>query len=63
MGVCLEGKLSHPAHQFTKAGITRDIGTHHQGVDEEADKIFQFPFTPPRNGGTDRNVVTRAEAQ
>ena len=43
VGVRVEGKRSHPAHQLSEAGIAGKVDADHQRVDEEAHEVFQFP--------------------
>ena len=57
------GGFPYPAQQLTEAGIIRQIGAHHQRVDEEADQLLDFGAIASGDRGADDHVLLAGVAR
>ena len=60
--VRLQVERPHPGHQLAEARVARDVGAQHQGVDEEADQVFQRVLAAPGDRAADGDVLAGAQA-
>ncbi|GAA2158903.1 hypothetical protein GCM10009727_70160 [Actinomadura napierensis] len=55
--VGLQRASAHPVQQFTERGVARQVGPHHQRVDEEPDQALGLGPVAARDRRTDHDVV------
>ncbi len=57
MGVGIEGHGANAGQQFPEGRVSGEVGSQHQGIDEEADQALVFGPGAPRDRRANDEVI------